>query len=51
MAGSLRFDSFTYDAIPGRVVFGVGSRHAIGDEVRALGTRLALLGHKSLSVN
>ena len=43
MAGSLRFDSFTYDAIPGRVVFGAGARHAIAEEARALGTRRALI--------
>src|SRR5438093_1191924 len=29
--------SFTYDALPGRVVFGVGSRRRLPDEVERLG--------------
>lgn len=35
--------SFTYDAIPGRVVFGRGSRQRLADEARALGTRRILV--------
>jgi maleylacetate reductase len=34
---------FTYDAIPGRVVFGPGSRHRLADEARALGATRILL--------
>jgi alcohol dehydrogenase class IV len=34
---------FTYDAIPGRVVFGVGSRHDLADEARAIGAQRILL--------
>ncbi len=43
MSSSLGFDSFAYDAIPGRVVFGCGSRRTIGDEASALGSRRILL--------
>jgi maleylacetate reductase len=43
MSASLRFDAFTYDAIPGRVVFGVGTRRTIADEARALGARRVLV--------
>lgn len=43
MSDTLRFESFTYDAIPGRVVFGVGTSRTVGDEARALGTQRALL--------
>ena len=35
--------SFTYDAIPGRVVFGPGSRGRLGAELDALGATRALL--------
>lgn len=35
--------SFTYDAIPGRVVFGVGSRHRLPAEADALGARRIVL--------
>ena len=35
--------AFTYDAIPGRVVFGPGSRRHLADEARALGVRRVLL--------
>lgn len=34
---------FTYDAIPGRVVFGVGSRRQLADEARAIGAERILL--------
>lgn len=34
---------FTYDAIPGRVVFGVGSRHGLRSEAEALGAKRVLL--------
>lgn len=34
---------FTYDAIPGRVVFGVGARHRLDTEVDALAARRILL--------
>lgn len=34
---------FTYDAIPGRVVFGPGSRRRLADEARALGAERVLL--------
>jgi maleylacetate reductase len=38
---------FTYDAIPGRVVFGAGARDRLGDEAGAIGARRVLLvaGH------
>jgi alcohol dehydrogenase class IV len=35
--------AFTYDAIPGRVVFGAGSRHSLVDEAGAIGARRILL--------
>lgn len=35
--------SFTYDAIPGRVVFGVGARHLLVDEAARLGSQRILL--------
>jgi maleylacetate reductase len=35
--------SFVYEALPGRVVFGVGSVERLGDEVERLGARRALL--------
>ena len=35
--------AFTYDAIPGRVVFGAGSRHQLAAEAEALGSRRILL--------
>ena len=35
--------SFTYDAIPGRVVFGVGSRHRLDDEAARLGSERILV--------
>jgi maleylacetate reductase len=35
--------SFTYDAIPGRVVFGVGSRHTLAAEADAVGAGRVLL--------
>lgn len=35
--------SFTYDVIPGRVVFGSGSRRTLADEARALGAERALV--------
>ncbi len=34
---------FTYDAIPGRVVFGPGVRHRLADEARAVDARRVLL--------
>lgn len=34
---------FVYDAIPGRVVFGPGSRQGLADEARQLGSRRVLL--------
>lgn len=34
---------FTYDAIPGRVIFGPGSRHRLSDEATALGASRILL--------
>ncbi len=42
-AGSMPFASFTYDAVPGRVVFGVGSRSRLADEAREAGARRVLL--------
>jgi maleylacetate reductase len=36
-------DAFTYDAIPGRVVFGSGSRRRLADEARTLGAERILL--------
>ena len=36
-------DSFVYDALPGRVVFGPGRRREIGDEVDRLGLERVLL--------
>ena len=41
MSGSLA--SFTYDAIPGRVVFGAGSRRTLVDEARRLGAARVLV--------
>jgi maleylacetate reductase len=35
--------SFAYDAVPGRVVFGVGSRASLPDELDALGARRVLV--------
>lgn len=35
--------AFTYDAIPGRVVFGAGSRRSLADEARALDARRVLV--------
>lgn len=43
MSESLSFNSFTYDAVPGRVVFGCGSRNTIADEARALGSKRILV--------
>lgn len=43
MAGDAAFDTFTYDAIPGRVVFGCGLRHTLADEARALGSQGILI--------
>jgi maleylacetate reductase len=42
--------SFTYDALPGRVVFGVGSVERLGEEVDRLGARraLALAGKRAV---
>lgn len=34
---------FTYDAVPGRVVFGPGARRRLGDEAAALGVRRLML--------
>ena len=34
---------FTYDAIPGRVVFGAGARHRLGEELDAVGAARVLL--------
>ncbi len=42
-ATSLRFESFTYDAIPGRVVFGVGARRSLAAEALAIGAERVLL--------
>jgi maleylacetate reductase len=36
-------ESFTYDAVPGRVVFGAGSRRSLADEARALGAERVLV--------
>src|SRR2546430_10404647 len=35
--------SFTFDALPGRVVFGVGSLASLPDEVAKLGTRVLVV--------
>jgi len=35
--------AFTYDAVPGRVVFGVGSRRSLADELEAIGARRVLV--------
>ena len=35
--------NFTYDVLAGRVVFGVGARHKLADEVAALGSQRALV--------
>jgi len=49
MSGS-PLPSFTHDALPGRVVFGVGSVERLGEEVERLGVRraLALAGKRSV---
>lgn len=40
--------SFVYDALPGRVVFGPGSRHRLGDEAARLGSeRIVVVGATS----
>jgi maleylacetate reductase len=36
-------EPFTYTALPGRVIFGAGALSRVGDEVRALGRRRALV--------
>jgi maleylacetate reductase len=44
------FPSFVYEALPGRVVFGVGSVEHLGDEVDRLGARrvLAIAGKRAI---
>ena len=44
------FPAFTYDALPGRVVFGVGSVGQLGEEVDRLGGRrvLAIAGKRAI---
>jgi maleylacetate reductase len=44
------FPSFTYDALPGRVVFGAGSVEQLGEEVDRLGGRrvLAIAGKRAI---
>lgn len=39
----MSIDPFSYDAIPGRVVFGVGSRRAVAAEASALGAERVVL--------
>ncbi len=39
----LRVESFTYDALPGRVVFGPGSRKSLAAEAEALGAERVLV--------
>ena len=36
-------ESFSYDALPGRVIFGAGRRNEVGDEVERLGATRVLL--------
>ena len=44
------YPSFVYDALPGRVVFGVGSVEQLGEEVDRLGARrvLAIAGKRAI---
>ena len=49
-SGAMPPSSFTYDALPGRVVFGVGAADRLGEEVDRLGARrvLAIAGKRAV---